>query len=79
MARGEYLIRREGNAPPADAALPEARYRSLAMGAVLCVGGNQMRNGFAVPGNGHRLSVLHCTEEFGQTGLGFGRANLTHV
>ncbi len=71
VARGEYLIRGEGNAPPAGAALPETSYRPLAVGLVLGVGGNQVRNGLAVPGNGNRLSVLHCTEEFGQARLGF--------
>ncbi len=79
MARGEYLIRREDNAPPHSAPLPEALYRLLAVGTVLRRSGNQMRNRLAVPGYGNGLSVLDRPKEFGQTRLGLGSLNHAHV
>lgn len=79
VARGEYLVRGEGNAPPAGTALLEALHRSLAVGAGLGVGGNQVRYRFTVPRYGEGLSVLHCPQEFGQAGFGFSSLNLTHV
>ena len=79
MARGEYLIRREGNAPPPSAVLPEPRYRPFPVGAVLSASGNQVRNRPAMSGYGNGLSVLDCPEEFGQARLGFGSLNLTHM
>ena len=79
MARGEYLIRREGNGPPSGAALPEALHSPFAVGAVLSAGGNQVRNRLPVPGYGNGLPVLDRPEEFGQVRLGFGSLNFTHV
>ena len=79
MARAEYLICREGNAPPPSAALPEPLYRPFPVGAVLGASGNQVRNRFAVSGYGDGLTMLDRTEEFGQARLGFGSLNLTHM
>ncbi len=79
MTRGEYLLSGESHALPPGAALPEALYRSFAVGTVLRRSGNQMRNRLAVPGYGNGLSVLDHTEEFGQARLGFGGLNLTHI
>ena len=79
MAGGKYLLSGESHALPPGAALPEALYRSFAVGAVLRRSGNQMRNRLAVPGYGNGLSVLDHSEEFGQPRLGFGGLNLTHI
>ena len=79
MARREYLLRGESNTLPSGAVLPEALDGPFAVGAVLRGSGNQMRNRLAVPGYGNGLSVLDHTEEFGQTRLGFGGLNLTHM
>ncbi len=79
MACGEYLVRREGNASPTGAALPEALHRSLAVGAGLGVGGNQVRYRFTVPGYGDGLSMLNCPKELCQPRFGFSSLNLTHV
>ncbi len=79
MTGGEYLVRREGNASPAGAAFPEALHRSLAVGAVLGAGGNQVRYRFTVPGYGDGLSMLNCPKELCQPRFGFSSLNLTHV
>ena len=79
MARGEYLIRREGNPPPPSAALPEPLYRLFPVSAVLSASGNQVRNRLAVSGYGNGLSVLDRPKEFGQARLCFGSLNLTHI
>ena len=79
VARGKYLICRERNAPPPGAALPKALDRPHAVGAVLNVGGNQVCNYFAVPGNGDSLPVLDRSKEFGQARLGLSSLNFTHV
>ena len=58
MARGEYFICGEGNAPPTGAALTEPLHRPFPVGAVLGAGGNQVRNRFAVSGYGDSLTML---------------------
>ena len=65
MARGENLIRREGNASPRGAALPEPLYRLFPVGAVLNASGNQVRYRLPVPGYGDGLSMLDRSKEFG--------------
>ena len=79
MARGEYLIRRESNALPPSAALPEPLYLPFPVGAVLSARGNEVSNRLAMSGYGNGLSVLDCPKEFGQACLGFGSLNFTHM
>ena len=78
MARGENLLRGEGNSFPPGAALPEALYRLLAACAVLRRSGDKVRNRLAVPGYGYALSAFDDAEKLGQAGLGVGGLNLAH-
>ena len=79
VACGEYLICGESNVPPACAMLPKALYRPFAVGSVLSVGGNQVRNRLTVPRYGNGLPMLDRPKEFGQARLGFGSLYLSHV
>ncbi len=58
MPRGEYLLRGEGHALPSGAALVEALYSPLAVGAVLRGSGHQVRDRLAAPGYGNGLPLL---------------------
>jgi hypothetical protein len=64
MARGEYLICREGNPLPSGTTLPKVFYRPPASGMVLRTGGDQVRNRPAVSSDGDCLSVFDCPKEF---------------
>jgi len=79
MARSEYLVRRESNAPPPGATFPETLYRLCPVGTVLRSGRNQVRNHLAVSGYGDGLAVPYRPEEFGQARLGFRSLNPTHI